>query len=230
MNARLRQFAKDFCPPVAWRAVSRVRRALAPRPGTSRSDRQDIDVYWTPEMAALLEKWGEGNAWLEIDFLMANLKGRVLDIACGTGKVMALLERPGLEIYGCDISNMLIDKAVERGLAPDRLQECDATNLPYADGSFDYSYSIGSLEHFTDVGIDQFIAEAHRVTRVASFHMMPTSRSGRDEGWIKTLQSYHNSSVPWWVRRFEQRFASVKVLDSNWNDPLSVGKWFLCSK
>jgi ubiquinone/menaquinone biosynthesis C-methylase UbiE len=152
----------------------------------------------------------------------------VLDIACGTGKVMTILDQSTLELHGCDISDMLIAKAIERGIAPDRLKICDATKMPYADGFFDYSYSIGSLEHFTDEGIEQFIAETARVTRVASFHMMPTSRSGRDEGWMKTLQSFHNSSVSWWVRRFERKFSRVRVLDSNWNDTLSVGRWFLC--
>jgi ubiquinone/menaquinone biosynthesis C-methylase UbiE len=230
MDVRLKQLAKDFCPPAAWRALSRMRRALAPLPSARQSGSQDLDVYWTQEMAAVLESWGDGNAWLEIQFLMANQSGAVLDIACGTGKVMTILDRPGLELHGCDISDMLIEKAVERGIERSRLQICDATKLPYGDGTFDYSYSIGSLEHFTEAGIEQFIAEAHRVTRGASYHMMPTSRSGQDEGWIKTVQSYYNSSVPWWVRRFEQRFSRVTVLDSNWSDMRSIGKWFLCFK
>ena len=230
MDARLKQVAKDICPPIAWRAASRVKQALAPLRKVSAGDGQDLDVYWTPQMAALLETWGEGNAWLEIQMLMANLRGTVLDIACGTGKVMTILDQSALEIHGCDISDMLIAKAIERGLPPERLKVCDATKMPYADRSFDYSYSVGSLEHFTEPGIEQFIAEAARVTRIASFHMMPTSRSGKDEGWIKMLQSFHNSSVPWWVGRFERGFAKVKVLDSNWNDTLSVGKWFLCFK
>jgi ubiquinone/menaquinone biosynthesis C-methylase UbiE len=181
-------------------------------------------------MAELLEHWGEGNAWLEVQFLMENRSGKVLDIACGTGKVMTILERKDLEISGCDISDLLIRKAKERGISADRLRVCDATALPYGDGEFDYSYSIGSLEHFTEDGIGKFIGEAVRVTRVASFHMMPTSRSGKDEGWMKTVQSFHNCSVSWWLRWFEPRFSRVHVLDSTWHDEISVGKWFLCYK
>ena len=159
---------------------------------------------------------------------MATRGGRVLDIACGTGKTMTLLDRSRLDIKGCDISDLLIKKAVERGLPAESLEVCDATKLPYADGEFDWSYSIGSLEHFTEEGIEKFIAEAARVTRTGSFHMMPTSRSAQDEGWMKTYQSFHNCSPAWWVSRFEQKFARVIVLDSNWNDRISVGKWFLC--
>ena len=141
-----------------------------------------------------------------------------------------MLERPGLELYGCDISDMLIDKAIARGLAPERLQVCDATKMPYRDGQFDYSYSIGSLEHFTEAGIEAVIAEAARVTRSGSFHMVPVSRSGRDEGWLKTLQSYHNCSQEWWRGRFAKGFPDVEVFTSKWEDAISVGKWFVCRK
>lgn len=224
----MKQLIRDMCPPLLWRALQDVRSKVAPHQVKGSGDTQDLDLYWTPEMAQVLETWADGNAWLEVQFLMANCRGRVLDIACGTGKTMTLLDETALEIHGCDISDLLITKAVERGLSKERLKVCDATALPYASHEFDYSYSIGSLEHFTEDGIEKFISEAARVSRVGSFHMMPTSRSGLDEGWMKTYQSFHNSSPAWWVSRFEKNFKRVGVLDSNWNDRISVGKWFLC--
>ena len=79
---------------------------------------RDLDVYWDPQMAEILEHWGEGNAWNEIQLLLMNCRGRALDMACGTGKTMSLLAGlPALEVHGCDISDMLIGKALERGLA-----------------------------------------------------------------------------------------------------------------
>jgi ubiquinone/menaquinone biosynthesis C-methylase UbiE len=224
----MKQLIKDLCPPFVWRKLQDIRRQAGPQKTTANGDSQDLDLYWTPEMAQILETWADGNAWLEVQFLMANCEGRVLDIACGTGKTMTLLDRARLDIKGCDISDLLIKKAVERGLPPESLEVCDATQLPYADGEFDYSYSIGSLEHFTEEGIEKFISEASRVTKVGSFHMMPTSLSGKDEGWMKTYQSFHNCSASWWVDRFERKFERVRVLESNWKDPISVGKWFLC--
>jgi ubiquinone/menaquinone biosynthesis C-methylase UbiE len=181
-------------------------------------------------MAQMLEVWGEGTTWREIEFLVASCEGRVLDIACGTGKVMAMLGQPGREMHGCDISDMLISKAVARGLPSDRLQVCDATKMPYVGDAFDYSYSIGSLEHFTEPGIEQVIREAARVTKFSSFHMVPVSRSGRNEGWLKTQQSYHNCSTDWWTAHFAKHFPIVEVLDSRWDDRISVGKWFVCRK
>lgn len=224
----MKQIIKDLCPPLVWRKLQDIRGRIVPHQIRTQGDTQDLDLYWTPEMAQVLETWADGNAWLEVQFLMANCKGKVLDIACGTGKTMTILDRETLDLHGCDISDLLIDKAIERGLPRENLRVCDATQMPYADAEFDYSYSIGSLEHFTDDGIDKFIAEAARVTRAGSFHMMPTSRSGKDEGWMKTYQSFHNCSPDWWVSRFDKHFKRVRVLDSNWNDRISVGKWFIC--
>lgn len=192
---------------------------------------QDLELYWDPEMAKILDTWGEGTAWNEIQLLLATAEGKVLDIACGTGKVMSLLAPyPALEVHGFDISDFLIGKALARGIPQERLHVADATKTPYADDQFDFGYSIGSLEHFTEPGILAFVAEAHRITRRASFHMIPVARSGRDEGWMKTHQSFHNNSVGWWVERYRTAYPVVHVLESAWHDKISVGKWFVCVK
>jgi ubiquinone/menaquinone biosynthesis C-methylase UbiE len=194
-------------------------------------DHQDLDIYWSEEMAALLETWGEGNVWNEIQFLLCDRRGKALDIACGTGKAMQVLSRfHRLEITGVDISDLLIGKARERGIALERLFVADATRLAFPDGSFDYAYSIGSFEHFTEEGLHQAIAECYRVVTRVAFHMVPVSRSGKDEGWMKTQQSFFNNSVEWWLDKYRARFPEVLVLDSTWDDTFSVGKWFVCLK
>lgn len=229
----LRQLAQQLCPPVAWcgvRWIARQLRSMRTRlrnPATG-STGQDLDVYWEAEMAQLLETWGEDNVWKEIQLLMVNCHGRVLDVACGTGKTMEILNRFPVQIHGCDISDLLIGKAVQRGISKERLTVCDATRMPYADKAFDYAYSIGSLEHFTEEGIVQLLRECKRTVRKASFHMIPVSRSGKDEGWLKTYQSFHNNSVGWWMERYLSVYRTVYVLDSTWDDQMSVGKWFVC--
>lgn len=191
---------------------------------------QDLSVYWNDEMAKVLESWGEMNVWKELPLLMVNCRGRVLDIACGTGKAMSIIGRLPLEVDGCDISDMLIGKALERGITQDRLTVCDATDMPYANNTYDFAYSIGSLEHFTEKGIQQLLAECNRVVSRTSFHMIPVSKSGMNEGWLKNNQSFHNNSVTWWLERFQSVYETVFVLDSTWDDQISVGKWFVCMK
>lgn len=181
-------------------------------------------------MANLLETWGEGTVWREVQFLTAAVSGRILDIACGTGRTMEILsKRFDLELHGCDISDFLLKRAAARGIPADRLHQMDATKLEYEGKSFDYSYSIGSLEHFTEDGIDLFLKETARVTRHASLHMIPVSRSQTNEGWLKTLQSFHNNSTAWWTEKCRRHYEKVEVLDSVWKDKISTGIWLVCS-
>jgi ubiquinone/menaquinone biosynthesis C-methylase UbiE len=182
-------------------------------------------------MARLLDTWGDGNVWNEIQLLLCEARGRVLDIACGTGRAMEILSRSQrLELHGCDISDFLIAQARERGIPADRLRVADATRLDYAAGSFAHAYSIGSLEHFTEAGVTAAIAESARVSSGAVFHMVPVSRSGGDEGWMRTTQAFFNNSRPWWEARFSATFPRVEVFESGWSDDRSLGCWFVCRK
>ena len=100
-------------------------------------------------MAKILDEWGENNVWNEIQLLLANCKGKVLDIACGTGKTIEILKKFNeIEVYGCDISELLIQKGINRGIPNEFLKVCDATKTNYLDNEFDYSYSIRIIGTF----------------------------------------------------------------------------------
>lgn len=233
----VKAIARQCCPPQLWRLAAAVKRRVVAHDATPLSasvvspHEQDLAIYWDEEWAKVLEHWGDGNAWSEIQHLMVNCRGKVLDIACGTGRTMSILDRfPHIEITGCDISDMLIGKARERGIDSRRLVITDATAMRFPDNAFDHAYSIGSLEHFTEDGIAKVIDECWRVTTGSSFHMVPIARDGHNHGWIKTSQSYFNNTVDWWLEKFRARYATVHVLDSSWNDSISIGKWFACVK
>lgn len=192
---------------------------------------QSNDIYFDPKFAELLETWGTDNAWREIAFLLENRRGKVLDLACGTGRTQDFLKTfSQLEYYGCDISEPLIDRAEARGISRDRLRVADATSLDYETAEFDYLFSIGSLEHFTESGLDKTIAECRRVCSGISFHQVPVSKSGFNEGWITPYQSYWNNSEIWWRERFAKSFGeNVWVMTSRWSDSQSRGAWFICT-
>ncbi|MBS1946965.1 MAG: class I SAM-dependent methyltransferase [Bacteroidetes bacterium] len=193
---------------------------------------QDLEIYWTQEMSEQLEVWGKHSTWIEIECLLVNCRGKVLDIACGTGvNIKSLSKFPFLEVHGFDISDMLLNNAKQKGINPEVLKLYDATNTGYDDNQFDYSYSIGSLEHFTENGIDLFLKECARYTSKVSFHMIPLSENNLDYGWIKRGQSYFNNSIEWWLPKFKKYFSNVYVINSGWKDEgVSVGKWFICYK
>jgi ubiquinone/menaquinone biosynthesis C-methylase UbiE len=72
---------------------------------------------------------------------------RVLDVACGVGRLLTLAGEAGAQTYGVDISPVALDLARRRG-CPARLQHADGEALPFEDGSFDHVTSLGSLEHY----------------------------------------------------------------------------------
>lgn len=221
----LKSTLKTICPNFLLRFIKSKRAKY--RKGHS-AENQDLSVYWDADMAAILETWGEKNVWKEIQYLMVNCRGKVLDVACGTGKTMEIVSRFPIEVYGCDISDLLIEKATARGIDMQNLAICDATDMPYENNMFEHAYSIGSLEHFTEDGIINFLKECSRVTSKSSFHQIPVSRNGKNEGWIQTFQSYHNNSVDWWLEKYLAVYKQVYVIDSTWEDDISVGKWFVC--
>ncbi len=223
---------KQFVPPIILSVLRKVKGSQAKTRYLDDSSNQELDVYWTEDMANQLETWGKDHTWIEIECLLVNCRGKVLDIACGTGvNIKAMSRFKNIDIHGFDISDFLIKKAIERGISADKLSVQDGTKTNYADNSFDYSYSIGSLEHFTEEGIDLFLKECSRYTSNTAFHMIPISESGKDEGWIRTNQSYFNNSVEWWLPKYEKYFSQVYVIGSGYKHVgVSIGKWFVCVK
>lgn len=193
-------------------------------------DRQETEIYFDPAFAEILETWAIKNAWREIQFLLGDRAGRVLDLACGTGRTHDFVKRfKSLEYYGCDISSMLIERGIKRGIPEERLRVQDATKLDYANAQFDYLFSIGSLEHFTLKGLRSTLAECRRVCRGVNFHQIPVSLSGLDEGWVTPHQSYWNNSEKWWNSIFKEAFGdNVWTMSSKWGDIQSRGVWFIC--
>lgn len=192
---------------------------------------QNLDVYSAPDMQRLLDVWGTHTVWNEVQYLVANCNGKILDIGCGTGATLRLLSKfEDCDLYGCDISEVLIARALDGGIPREKLTVCNAISMPYGDNYFDYSYSVAALHVFTEEGILGALKESHRVTKRRFFFQIPTARSAENEGWITPHQHYYNNSVDWWVDRCKTSYDKVHVLDSSWEDAISVGKWLVCVK
>lgn len=92
--------------------------------------------------------------------------GRVLDVGCGTGSLVAavLSADPAAEVVGVDPSAELVEAA--RGLVRDprsRFETGDAQRLSFPDGAFDRALSMLVLNFVPDPGAAA--AEMRRVTR-----------------------------------------------------------------
>lgn len=190
---------------------------------------QQLEVYWKDHFKKELKFWGEGNVWIEIEYLLSSVEGKVLDMCCGTGSTIKRLSKNSkIDLYGFDISDLFIKEAILSGINSENLRVADATNTRMENKEFDYSYSIGSLEHFTEEGISQFISEANRITKKASFHQIPVLKDKNFKGWLDLDQSYFNMEEEWWLEKFRKSFSDVSILESFWEDPISYGRWFIC--
>ena len=207
----------------------RIRQRLNKSETKENPTKQQLEIYNEESFARELSFWGEQNAWRELEHLICLKRGRVLDMCCGVGGTMHKLNKfKDMEVHGFDISEFLIEKAIESGINADRVKVANAIKTGYPKDFFDYSYSIGSLEHFTEEDILLFLEETKKITRHETMHQIPVARNERFNGWLELDQSYFNMPQEWWRIKFKKFFKDVLIIDSSWEDPISLGKWFIC--
>lgn len=90
---------------------------------------------------------------------------RVLDVACGTGRVTALLVHEGFaDVVGSDVSPAMIAVA-QRRLPQVEFFPADATSLPFESDSFDAVTCIGLLMHLDADTRVAVLKELARISR-----------------------------------------------------------------
>lgn len=98
---------------------------------------------------------------LETDLVLRYGTGKdVLEAGCGTGLILGRVAGQARAAHGVDLSAGMLAKAAARGL---KVAQGSVTALPYADASFDVTYSFKVLAHVE--AINQAMAEMARVTR-----------------------------------------------------------------
>ena len=90
-----------------------------------------------------------------------------LDVACGAAHVSEEIAPRLRQVVGIDLTRALLDLAASRlqtaGIKNVLLQEGDAAELPFVDGTFDLVVCRAALHHFSDPAVQ--VAEMARVCR-----------------------------------------------------------------
>jgi ubiquinone/menaquinone biosynthesis C-methylase UbiE len=107
--------------------------------------------------------------------------GRVLEVGCGTGLILARLAPEAASAYGVDLSPNMLQGARARGLS---VALGSATSLPFPDDSFDLVCSFKVLAHVPE--IEKALREIARVTR---------------PGGMMALEFYNRWSLRYLVKR-----------------------------
>lgn len=99
-------------------------------------------------------------------------KGRALDLACGTGRHTVALREAGFNVYGVDLSPVLLAKAQERSLLRGRLVRGDMRNLPFQE-KFDLVVNLfTSFGYFSDTENESALCEMARILRPGGLLVM----------------------------------------------------------
>ena len=127
----------------------------------------------------------------------------VLDVGCGTGGNLELLERFG-RTWGVDYSPAAAAFTRSRGRT--RVTVGAATALPLPDGSFDLVTALGVIEHVEDDG--RMLEEMLRVTRPGGHLLLMTSA----HPW---LWSQHDDNVHH-LRRYRRDELRSRISAAGW--------------
>ena len=128
------------------------------RGGTYRLNRRQAQIDLIEELLA----------WAEVD-ASYNPPSTILDLGCGIGgSSLYLAEKLGAQVTGISLSPVQIkrarERALNRGLANQvTFEVANALEMPFADQSFDWVWSLESGEHMPDK--TKFLQECYRVLK-----------------------------------------------------------------
>ena len=130
---------------------------------------------------------------------------RILDVGCG--KAFLLYEftqvLPGVEVAGLDLSEYALENA-QPEVQP-FLQLGTAAQLPYADDSFDFVYSINTLHNLYIYDLWAALAEMERVSRRDKYLCVEAYRDEREKVnllyWQLTCRAFHTPAEWEWIFR-----------------------------
>jgi SAM-dependent methyltransferase len=122
----------------------------------------------------------------------------VLDVGCGTGRVMEHVAPSCREMHGIDISQAMVEAGRARlaHLPNVHFHLGNGYDLAgFEDGSFDVVYSIVALQHMARPVAYNYLLESHRVLRQDGVLWFYVPNLLRDDGFA----AFHHFSQPWFV-------------------------------
>ncbi len=97
----------------------------------------------------------------------------LLDVGCGTGRMVKYFNDKNFKALGCDIYDDAL-KTARRINNKKSIIKAPATKLPFKRSSFDMLTAISLIEHLTPREAEKFIKEAKRVLKPGGFIFLVT--------------------------------------------------------
>ena len=144
---------------------------------------------------------GERDVKLVLEGVSDILEGRqsVLEIGCGTGRLLEQLTRYFEQVFGVDVSGEMVRRGRERlaHLSQVHFVEIDGLGkLPFDDASFDFCFSYITFHHIPMKSVVRsYINESHRVLKaggLARWHFF-----GRPAGILASIRESVTHKDTW---------------------------------
>ncbi|NIA25938.1 MAG: methyltransferase domain-containing protein [Gammaproteobacteria bacterium] len=142
-------------------------------------DWNDLTAWWLEELRTD-SAYDSDVQVLLVDLLDARPGLRLLDLACGEGRVMSEMQSRGVGVIGCDLSHDLL--VIAERLGP--VVECRLPDLGWARAvSFDGAYASLVFEHLADLpgmfqGVSRVTRQAGVLATVMNHPLSTASESG----------------------------------------------------
>lgn len=123
-----------------------------------------MDKTWDAQYKAkgVIQNKPEQRVLDAIDYFKKNNFEKILDLGCGTGRYIEILNNKGFKVYGCDISQTGLDIIHEK-LPKIELRQSDFDNLPYKNSYFDAVLCNFVINHGK---VEEIIKGIQEITRV----------------------------------------------------------------
>jgi ubiquinone/menaquinone biosynthesis C-methylase UbiE len=128
----------------------------------------------------------------------------MLDLGCGDGMVISILNAKGFNAWGVDITLAGLgmkrkqynesDHIPSFTIDPSRYTKAPLWDMPFVDRRFDYTFSCDVLEHIPENKLEKTIKEILRITRYKTLHVIATFA---DRDFHPTVKP-----IDWWQYLF----------------------------
>lgn len=112
-------------------------------------------------------------------------RGRLLDVAAGSGIAAEALARDGWSVSALEISDALARQIRERGVADVRTHDLAKGRLPFEDSTFGAVFAGEIIEHLVDTA--GFLAEVRRVLEPGGIAVITTPNLASFENRVRML-------------------------------------------
>jgi SAM-dependent methyltransferase len=145
--------------------------------------------------------------------------GLTLEIGCGYGRFIDVVQRSGGRIVGVDLSTHSIDLAQDFvGLRDDVfLVQADLFALPFEPGTFRHVYSIGVLHHTPDTkrAFDAIVPYLSPGGRIAIWVYHPDDKRSSNRWRMVTTRLNHRVLYAWCIAN-QALFSWIRALPGGW--------------